>query len=261
MRRLKFKAFWEATDIFGFEPKKPKEEPFDHFMAKPIYGFDLELMMNYLSKKSVGANEANNDFISEMRWGSQPGSVKLEVDTGYTFFIKKLATDKQGNPRWITKKAFQLNRNGYGGMEDVVAQEIYEQISKYAEGGIDSPLEEYKDLDALVHHIYGKLKRNAKQIFLPEGVKKINDDVYVIKFGVRGQGVEARNHQRVEQNQTMISYDKEQGTIRVTNYNLQSGTGRGHEFKINQNDLDVYFLPSQDKEEISEVLAVHMKFY
>ena len=84
---------------------------------------------------------------------------------------------------------------------------------------------------------------------------------YIIAFGVRGQGLEARSQQRVEQNQTLVAYDQEQGTIRITNYNLQSPTGRGHEFKINQNDLDLYFFPSQDKDEISETIAVHMRYY
>lgn len=261
MRRLSFRRYFEATDIFGFEPERAKDTPPDSLSSEPIRGFNLELMMEYLSKKSIGAYKPQGYYTSEMRWGTQPGAVKLEVDTGFTFFIKKLATDKLGNPRWITKRAFQLNRNGYGGMEDLVAQEVYENVAKYAEGGIDSPVEEYKELDSLVYHIYGKLKRTAKDIFIPEGVKRIHDNAYIMSFGVRGHGLEARSQRRVEQNQTMVAYDQEQGTIRITNYCLQSRTGRQHEFKISQNDLDLYFMPSQDRDEISETIAVHMKYY
>lgn len=261
MARTTFKEFVESKNIFGFEEEKPKEKPLDSFSMNPIKRFDVELMLDYLSNKKIGAFTPHTYFNNEMYWGHQPGAIKLEVDTGYTFYIKKLGTDKQGNPRWITKRAFQLNRNGYGGSEDMVAQEIYEQIAKYTEGGIEAPPEEYKDLNVLVNHIYNKLKRTSKEIFFPEGVKKLNDNAYIIAFGVRGQGLEARSQQRVEQNQTLVAYDQEQGTIRITNYNLQSPTGRGHEFKINQNDLDLYFFPSQDKDEISETIAVHMKYY
>lgn len=261
MRRLSFRKYFEATDIFGFEPERPKDQPPDSLSTEPIKGFDVEWMMELLSKKSIGAYKPHSNHVNEMRWGSQPGAVKLEVDTGYGFLIQKLVTDKQGNPRWITKKKFQLNRNGYGGMEDLVAQEVFEVLKNTAEGGIDAPLEEYKDLDRLVHHIYGKVKRTAKDIFIPEGVKKVHDDAYIIALGVRGHGLEARNQQRVEQNQTMISYDKEQGTIRVTNYNVLSPVGGPHQFRLNQSDLDLYFLPSQSRDEIADTLGVYFKYY
>lgn len=261
MRRRSFRRFLEATDIFGFERAKKKEGAQDTMLLRPIDRFDIELMMDFLSKKKVGVHEAVRKFDNEIQWGNQPGAIKLEIDTGYTFFVKKLAVDKQGNPRWITKKAFQLNRNGYGGYEDVVAQEIFETINNSFESNIEAPTEDYKDLENLVNNIYNKLKRTAKSIFFPEGVKKLHDDAYVILFGVRGQGLEARNQQRVEQNQTMVTYDRQNGTIRITNYNLLSPTGGGHEFRINQSDLDVYFLPTQDRDEISEVVAVHMRYY
>lgn len=261
MDRLTFKTFFEAKDIFGFKKEiEPQNAP-NELLNKPIKQFDIELMMDLLSRKTIGVSEAYMPFLHEIRWGSQPGAVKLEVDTGYTFYIKKLAVDKLGSPRWVTKKVFQLNRQGYGGTEDLVAQEIFDHIQRYSEGNIEAPVEDYKDLDNLVHHIYNKLKRTSKVIFIPEGIRKVHDDAYIIKFGVRGQGVEAPNHTRVEQNQTMVTYDREAGTIRVTNYNLESPVGRDHSWKIGANDLDLYFFPTQNHDEISETIAVHMKYY
>jgi hypothetical protein len=261
MRRRTFHDYYEATDIFGFETEKRDETPDDSMLMRPIDRFNVELMMDLLSKKKVGVYEANLKFPNVMQWGDQPGALKLEIDTGYRFTIKKLGMDKEGSPRWVTKKMFQLNRNGFGGYEDSVAQEVFEQIDALKTTNIEAPVEDYKDLENLVTNIYNKMKRTAKAIFIPEGVKKLHDDAYIIKFGVRGHGLEARNQQRVEQNQTLVSYDRSQGTIRVTNYNLLSDVGGPHEFRINQNDLDCYFFPTQDRDEISEVVAVRMKYY
>ena len=261
MKSLSFKKWFEAVDIFGFEKEREENPEAGTSMEMPIDQFDIELMMEFLAKKKVGAFNAFSEFHNVMQWGDKPGAIKLEVDTGYRFSVKKLAVDKQGGTRWITKKMFQLNRNGYGGYEDSVAQEIYETIESASKDNIEAPVEDYKDLENLVTNIYSKLKRTSKCIFFPEGIKKLHDDAYIIKLGVRAQGLEARDHQRVEQNQTLVTYDRSQGTIRITNYNLLSGTGRSHEFRINQNDLDVYFMPTQDRDEISEVIAVRMKYY
>lgn len=249
------------NDIFGFDRRKDAEQPDESLHTAPIDQFDVELMMDFLKGKKIGTQYGEVSFPNVIQWGGQPGSVKLEVDPGYRFSVKKLGVDKTGNPRWVTKKMFQLNRQGYGGFEDSVAQEVYEQLNRAAGDMIEAAPEDYKDLDNLVHNIYGKLKRSAKNIFIPEGIRKLHDDAYIIKFGLKGSGLEARNQQRVEQNQTLVSYDRQQGTIRITNYNLLSPTGGGTEFRINQNDFDCYFFPSQSRDEISEVVAVRMKYY
>jgi hypothetical protein len=80
-------------------------------------------------------------------------------------------------------------------------------------------------------------------------------------MGLRGQGVEAPGHIKVEQVDTQISFDKENGTIRVTNYKVGSHTGRSRDWQIKPSDLDLYFFPTQDPDEISEAIAVHMKYY
>ena len=72
--------------------------------------------------------------------------------------------------------------------------------------------------------------------------------------------MESAGQYRVEQNQTLISYDRKAGTIRLTNYNVESPVA-AHTWSIGLNDLDLYFFPSQDRDEISETIAVHMKYY
>ena len=130
MEKLRFKNWFEAVDIFGFDPPVSEEAPEDSMLANPISGFNTELMMEFLGNKSVGLFLPNSPFVNEIQWGTEPGqAVKLEVDTGYTFHLKKLTTDLSGNKRWVTKKLFQLNRHGYGGHEDSVAGEVHEHIN------------------------------------------------------------------------------------------------------------------------------------
>lgn len=251
------------VDIFGFDAKRDTERADDNMLSKPINTFNLELMMDLLSRKTVGLQEAYVPFVNEIRWGYQPGAIKLEVDTGYTFYIKRLGIDKQGNPRWATKKMFQLNRQGYGGLEDSVTQEIYDHIVRTYDSNLDAPKENFtnEDLENLVIHCYNKAKRVAKEVFIPIGVKKLGEYNYVIMFEVKGHGVESPGQSRVEQNQTMFSYDKEQGTIRMFNYNIESPVGGPHSWSLMENDLDIYFFPTQDRDEISECLAIHYKYY
>ena len=256
-----FKKWFEATDIFGFEKAHTDESPSDFVDAKPIRQFDLELMMEYLSKKSIGLNHPFSPFISEMTWGNDLGSIKLEVDTGLTFYVKKKAKDLLGEDRWITKKIFQLNRHGYGGLEDSVAQEIFNHLELASKEPSPAATHEFDKLEELTLHIYSKMKRVAKDIFMPAGIKKINDNAYVISFEPRGQGAGSPDQRKVEVNQTMVSYDESSGVIRIFNYNLESPMGGERKLEIMENDLDLYFFPTQDREEISECLAVHMKYY
>lgn len=249
-------------DIFGFERNREEDLPLKKDPELPIDQFSIELMMDYLEHKSLSGLFPKRNFMNEIQWGIESGAIRLEVDPGFTFFIKKLAVDRQGTPRWITKKVFQLNRTGHGGAEDSVAQEIFSHLRhNHDQGGIEGPTEKYEDLEALVHNMYGKLKRVASELFIPEGIKQLSKDTYLLLFGVRGQGMQAADQQRIEQNQTMVTYDEHQGTIRVTNYNLSSDVGRQHSFRINPNDLDLYFFPSQGIEEIIDPIAVHMKHY
>ena len=257
---MKFKNYLEATDIFGFTKLRDKADSKEN--VTPTRQFNVEQMMEYLSKKNINGQMPTTPFVSEIRWGFGVGSIKLEVDTGFTFHIKKLHADRQGTERWVHKRMFQLNRNGVGGTEDIVANEIYDHLKRYHEGPFDGPNSEpYKELDRLVNHCYSKMKLVAKDIFIPEGVKRIDDNTYVIQLALRGHGVEAPNQQRVEQNQTMFHYDDETGLIRIFNYNVESPTGGSHDWKLKENDLDIYFFPSQSREEISECLAVHFKYY
>ena len=258
---MKFKQFFEATDIFGFDADRAGDKPDDNMLARPICQFNLELMMDLLAKKNIGNKRPHMKFVNEMSWGNETGDMRIFVDTGYTFYIQKRGKDKLGESHWITKKIFQLNRQGYGGLEDIVCNEIHDELVKAHESPIDSTINDYNDLENLTQKIYNKMKKVMKHIFIPEGIKQLSDNAYIIKLGVKGHGVQEMDQRRVEQNQTLVSYDPERGTINITNYNLSSRVGGPHDWKIGTKDLDVMCMPSQSRDEISEIVAVNMKYY
>lgn len=258
---MRFKEFWENTDIFGFDKEHDKDTSNVKPSAKPLRSFDIELMIEYLLNKRIGQHKPSSKFMNEIQWGQTPGAVRLEVDTGYTFRVKKLGKDLQGNDRWFSKRTFQLNRLGSGGYEDSVANEIFDHMEKVFEQKIDAPIGDFDKFDSLVHNIATKTRRVARDYFIYEGIKKLSDKNYLIVFEVRGGGVEAPGQSRVEENITQISYDSELGVIRATNYNIESPVGGPHSWSLSPVDLDLYFSPSQDREEISEAIAVHMKHY
>lgn len=255
-----FKTWLEATDIFGFDRKKDAPEKDDVLDNKPTNVFDVEEMMSYLSKKKVGINSPRINFMNEIQWGTRSGAIKVEVNPNLTFHIKKLGFDLNGNARWVSKKMFQLNRKGFGGYEDSVANEIYDHVKDTSTGGLEAPNKKFEGLQDLVHHMARKMRHVAKDIFLWNGIKRVNENNYLIVFNVRGQGVQARDQKRVEENITQVSFDESDGCIHVTNYKVASSLGQ-HEWKVMPSDLDLYFFPSQDRDEISETVAVHIKYY
>lgn len=263
MQTISFKNFIEAVDIFGFEKDKELEDRYNELDNYPIRQFNVELMMKLLNRKRIGLHEANYEgFMNEITWaGGRPGAIKLEVDTGFTFHIKRFNFDLEGQKRWVTKKLFQLNRKGLAGYEDIIANEIHDHIGRIYDQEIDYPTSEYNDLEKLTWKVSQTMKKVGKEIFLFHGIKKLDENCYHILFELRAGGVEAQDQQRVEQNVTQISFDEHTGTIRINNYNIESPTGGDRKWEVMPQDIDMYFFPSQSIDEIKDTVAVHFKYY
>jgi hypothetical protein len=259
MRNVKFKNWLESTDIFGFDKEIRKSE-FTQEKDTPIKRFDLEEMTNYLAEMPLSTRQPYVKFLGEIIWGENVGAVRVKMGTTLQVNIDKLCSDLQGNPTWVTKKFFQINRAGYGGYERNVAQEIFDEIERIDQEQLEAPQKEYRELPNLVVGIANNLRRLAKDIFIFEGIRKVNDENYIIKFGVRGQGVEARDHQKVIENLTDISFDKKTGKIKVFNHNIKTDVGR-FDWKLHPVDQKWYFMPTQPREEIIETISTFMKWY
>lgn len=256
---MDFKHFFEAMDIFGFD-NVPIVDKYKDVSTDPIQQFNIELMMEMLLNKNLDIYAPQSTFGNEIIWGdSRPGAMKIEIDTGYTFFIKRLNYDLEGNKCWGVKKVFQLDRRGMKGYEDIVANEVYDYAKKLYNKPVDAPAKEYKDLEKLVFEVTKKIRQSAPPIFIYRDIRKMPNEVYQIVFEMRGGGMGGYNQSKIENNVTQLYFDKETGTIKINNYNIKSNDGG--RWLVSPDDLKISFFPTQDMKEISEAIAVHFKYY
>jgi hypothetical protein len=255
-----FTQWLETHDIFGFD-KELYAEPKNVYDEKPVKRFSLQKMMENLSRHSIGSRQPIIQQVNEVRWGEGPGSLRVWIGTGLNVMFERMGVDLQGTNRWITKKVYQIPQSGYGGHEDVVANEALEVLQQINETPLESATREYNELEDLVVSMASNLRKTARSCFIFEGVRKVNDEQYIIRFSVRGQGVETQDQQRVEEHQTLVHYDKESGLIRLIDYNLESPVGKGHKWEFMQADSDWYFAPNQPREEIIETISNTLYWY
>jgi hypothetical protein len=249
----------EKTDIFGFE----KENAYDFAKPRdenPLKIFGIDALMSYLEMQSVGTWPASRRFVNEIHWGTGNGSMRIWLGTGLNVMIERQGIDLEGTPRWFTKKVFQIDQSGFGGYEEVVANDLLKELNRVYQSELDSPMREWNGLEKLVTSMASKIRRVARPIFIFEGIRKVDDNTFIIQLGLRGHGIEAPDQQRVEQNQTSVYYSRESGIIRMTNYNIESPIG-AHTWELLPADTDWYFAPTQGQDEIIETIANTMHWY
>lgn len=249
----------EKHDIFGFE-KKIMPEPPKPADENPVHQVDIEQMMEMLAKHKIAEKRPFVKFVNEVHWGTGTGALRVWLGTGLNMMIDRKIVDLEGQERWITKRIFQINQTGYGGHEDAIVQEVLNQLEWIDEQQLDSPKADFDELEGLVATMASKIRRTARDIFIFEGVMQVDVNTYIIRLGVRGQGVEAQDQQRVEENQTVIHFNKDTGVIRLTNYNVESPVG-SHKWELLPNDTDIYFAPTQARDEITETIANTLHWY
>lgn len=256
---------WLESEIadFGFD-KERSPNPFKVANIQrehPIHRFDIEEMGTYLAMKKLNSSPCKIQFVNQFVWGENVGAVRVRVNTGLQLFVDRKGIDLLGNERWLAKKSFQINREGYGGYEDIVADEIFEAVKEVADNPLDVPQDNWPDLERTVVNLASKLQRTAKDILVFENITKVNNNRYIIVFGLKGYGIETQDHRRVEENITEVIFDEKSGSLRVFNTNVESDTGGRHSWEVMPSDQDFIFFPTQNNEEISEVVSTPMKFY
>lgn len=250
----------EKRDIFGFEK--------DHQISKknvrdelPIKQFNIEVLMNYLSKFDVNDKQPDVKFINELHWGSGPGALRCWFGTGLNVIIERQSTDLQGQPRWFCHRVYQIDQTGYGGNEESVGQEILEVVKEIDKKPMETPRHYYEEMENLVVAMTNKMKRAARDIFIYEGIRKLDSNQYIIRFSLRGGGVETLSQKRVLENQTYVTFSPDTGMIRVFNFNLESPVGVAAKWEIKENDTDWFFAPNQSRDEIAETISNVMHWY
>lgn len=259
MQRLNFKMWFESADIFGFDPI-PIEKSALRPSETPLYPFDIEKMISYLSEYQLPGREPSKTVTGRLQWGDGIGAIRVWLGTGLQIGIERMGLDLEGNQTWALKKMYQVNRSGYGGYEREVADELFGEIKEVDTNLLDRSVHEC-DLQGVVISVAGKLRRNSRDIFIFDGVRKLDDNNYIIKMEIRGQGVQRRGQKRVLENITQISFDKNKGKIRIINSCVDNKVGRDNHWWLQPADINLEFFPTQPKEEIAEAVATWMKWY
>lgn len=249
----------ESKDIFGFERelRPEKKDPRD---TQPINAFDIEKIIENLARHNIGPLQPEIKFVNEIVWGNESGAIRVSINSWLNVVLERKTTDLAGRGMWIAKKVYQLNHNQFGGAESQVSQEILQEVENVYKAVPDSANREYKELQNLVIAITGMMKRNAHDIFVFQGIRRINENNYIIRFGLRGHGVQRKGQKRVEENHTQVTFDQNSGLIRLTNYNIESPLGE-HKWAVTQKDVDWYFAPNQNKSEIAQTISTTMHWY
>jgi hypothetical protein len=251
----------EKRDIFGFEREMVPERRNDN-EDKPIKQFNTEELMNYLMKSDLGQKKSNYRFLNELHWGFGPGAIRITVGQKYQVIIEQRGVDLEGNNRWFAKRVFQLDQSGYGGHEPKAAQEILEIVQKINEQNLlPSPSHEYKELENLVISLTNSMRRVAREIFVFNGITKLDENNYIIRFGLRGHGLEYISQRRILENQTNVSFCPSTGVIRIFTNNLATKTGEAPRWEIQDQDTNWFFSPNQPRDEIVECLATRIRWY
>ena len=261
---MKFKTWlnenklWGFKDIFGFEKE------FFPVVSKskdlPIKGYDAGKTVCELARHPLGLKMPEVRFSNEVHWGRGPGALRVMIESKLDLVIDKLALGLDGKPCWITKKVYQINQSGYGGHEGAVAEEVMNVLQEVDKMPPDSPVGDWDGLERLVSTMASTLRRVATDVFIFEGVRQSDKDHYIIRMAVRGQGVQAPGQARVEENQTSVSYCRETGLVRISNYNVESSLGE-HKWALTPSDANWYYAPTQPTSEIVQTIANNLSWY
>lgn len=261
---LNFKIWmedWRPPRRWNSPRTSDAEEQPDPKKGLPIVPFNIGFVTRSLAKHEVNNLYPRMKFTNEVHWGDGPGSMRMYIGTGLNVVMERMAIDKSGKNRWITKKVFQINQAGYGGFESAVVNEILDQVYDLYESRQDSFIEEYDGLESLTQKVYETVLRTAKPIFRGQGIKKVDDDTYIIRLLITGMGNGAAGGSKILENHTIMRYDRETGIIRMINTNIEASPGSTGQWDMMEADTDFKFLPTQPADEIAETLANTLHWY
>lgn len=268
---MQFKKWLEGYEIFGFDAQSQNNKPWgkkiyatDTQHTYPVQALETSKLIKDLSKHEIEGLQSKVKFASEVHWGEGYGALRVLVNPDWTVHIDRKIKSLKGEDVWITKKNFQINRDladEYKGFEHILAAELFEDVLEAWDSPINKPTNEFKHMTHLVVTMAEKIRRTAKSNFIMEGIKKKSNDNFIIKLGIKGAGLEDADQKRVLENNTNISYDRENGIIKIFNMNYERKVGRDMNWIPEPVDFIVNCAPDQSYDEISELIATFLKWY
>ena len=247
-------------DIFGYERASKRDETRPNSMyAKTL---NTEIVMSELSRLPVHNKEPMVEWHDTIAWGSgMPGTLKLVVSPlgSLKATIRKLVVDEEGQNTWVCKKVYPLNLREGRTEQDWVGV-FHDDLKKIAMEGQDGGAKNFPRLDRFMINLGGKIKQNAPLIFVFEGIRRSDEDNYIIYMSYRGQGVQRRDQRRCEQFNVSVGFCKTRGLLHIWGYDVSSPM-RGHKWEVRPAEWNEYFTPSQGEKDIIESVINLVRTY
>ena len=139
-------------------------------------------------------------------------------------------------------------------------------LSEVDQGGYDAPSSDYEDLENLVLRMTARIRQDVPDWFIFEGIRKLEDTRYIIRFGCRGQGQGRLTSSTGKPTGKLfefiidVTYHPQEGFIKVTAGDVRTVRTR-EEWSLTPSHFIEYFSPVQHPDEITNCVATLVSSY
>lgn len=256
----------EYRDIFGFDEDMVQPHLRPRPDDRPIRPFDVNGMLERLAGHRLGPHPGVQRFPNEVQWGHGPGAVRVEVGMQLTAYVERLVYDLEGRPVWVTKKVYKINTEEYNRFPDSVADALWDDAQKVHTEGLEGADKAYSTdaLAELIEHLVHRIKETSHPYFVYNGVTKVSDDNYIIRFDTKGGGVGAlfstQNQGRINEFVIDVSFCRQAGMLHAFLTSVQSAD-EGVSWQLQPSLFEGWFAPNQSEKDIAEALLTSMKYF
>lgn len=263
MKHYGFNTWLEFAD-FGLDMTKRPTDPDIANQDGPFKPINIEYIIKSLKGKVFGEKYSiPNDFFGELQWGQEDGAVRLSFSPfgGVRAVLRTLTHNLEGDPTWICKKVIEV-KHFFDEHPDKLSFKIDEALADIDYEGIESPKNDFKDLERLTIRLASNLRRNTTQkIFMYEGIRVIKENHnYIIHFGVTGMGVQAKGQKRLDKFCVQVEYSTKTGLIKIVGNELGDRIGK-HRWIYEPSDFIEFFSPAQEEDEINNAILALFNCY
>ena len=260
---MSFKTWLEFNDIFGFEKEQINfNQKYDEEL--PLIKFDASRAIELLSERNLNNNFPFSKFSNQVQWGNGAGSVKITISPMNDSFIHTLINDLEGQPTWICRKVFQIDTKNYGGREEIVSEDLFQEIKNINYENILYP-QDNMDLISFVSKFANRLRQFKSEIFYYKGIKKISENNYNIWFEIKGQGTGriagSQSMNAVLQMITDVSFNPTSGLMKIMLTNVNDLSDSPTSWELWYSDFNELYSPKQNFDEIIESFLAYLKYY
>jgi hypothetical protein len=147
-----------------------------------------------------------------------------------------------------------------------VAEALLDDAQRVHAEGLEGADKAYSPdaLVELVEHLVHRIKETTHTYFVYNGVTKVNEDNYIIRFDTKGGGVGAlfstQNQGRINEFVIDVSFCRQAGMLHAFLTSVQSAD-EGVSWQLQPSLFEGWFAPNQSEKDIAEALLTSMKYF